>query len=95
MQSQIKRLTLDLTVELIAAQNLPLPPGDKEASRFHPYVKCQLHVDSRTERSTAEDQKDDGLKWRSKTAKGVDPAFQETLHFPAVTGVIEKLSFLR
>jgi hypothetical protein len=99
-QKPIKRQTLDLTIELFAGQNLPLPAEGRQPSTFHPYVKCQLHVDSRPEKnSKIEDKKDksDGrYKWRSKTAKGVDPDFAgETIQFSNVSGVIEKLSFVR
>ena len=102
-EKPIKRNTLDLTIELFAGQNLPLPAEGKHASTFHPYVKCQLHVESRPEgRSDMKDKegrkdKNDGrYKWRSKTARGMDPDFAgETIQFSNVSGVIEKLSFVR
>jgi hypothetical protein len=99
-QQPIKRQTLDLTVELIAGQNLPLPTGDRHTSGFHPYVKCQLHVGSKSEREAKLDDKkdknDDKYKRRSSTAKGVDPDFsREPIRFSNVPGVIEKLSFVR
>lgn len=42
------RQLLDLEVELIAAQNLPLPPGKDPShlAKLKPYVKIQLHVDT-------------------------------------------------
>jgi hypothetical protein len=99
-QQPIKRQTLDLTLELIAGQNLPLPTGDRHTSGFHPYVKCQLHVGSKSEREAKLDDKkdknDDKYKRRSSTAKGVDPDFsREPIRFSNVPGVIEKLSFVR
>ena len=98
-QKPIKRQTLDFTIELIAGQNLPLPAADRHRSGFHPYVKCQLHVDSRSENSNADDKKgknEEKYKWRSKTATGADPDFgEEKMRFPNVPGVIEKLSFVR
>jgi hypothetical protein len=99
-QKQIRRQKLDLIIELFAGQNVPLPSEDKHPSTFHPYVKCQLHVDSRSEKnSKIEDKKDksDGrYKWRSKTAKGADPDFVgEMIRFSDVSSVIEKLSFVR
>ena len=99
-QTPIKRQTLELTVELFAGQNLPLPVEDRHRSGFHPYVKCQLHVDSRSEKTSNTDEKKDKpnehYKWRSKTAEGMDPDFsRETMRFSNVSGVVEKLSFLR
>jgi len=42
-----RRLTkiLNLSIELLAAQNLPLPKGIYYDA-FHPYISCTLHVDS-------------------------------------------------
>jgi hypothetical protein len=98
-QMPIKRQTLDLTIELLAGQNLPLPVEDRNPNSFHPYVKCQLHVDSKSEKSSKFDDKDksdENYKRRSKTSKGVDPDFDgETMRFSNVSGVIEKLSFVR
>jgi hypothetical protein len=90
---------LDLTIELIAGQRLPLPTGDRRAGGFHPYVKCQLHVGSKSERKAIDDKKnknDGRYKRRSSTVKGVDPDFsREPMRFSNVSGVIEKLSFVR
>lgn len=99
-QKPIKRQTLDLTIELLAGQNLPLPLGDRHPGGFHPYVKCQLHVDARSEKTInldeKKDQSDENYKRRSKTAKGLDPDFGgETMLFSNVSGVMEKLSFVR
>ena len=96
----IEYRTLDLTIELFAAQGLPLSSEHKHPTRFHPYVKCQLHVDIRSEKtSSAKDRKDkndERFKRRSKTGQGVDPDFSgEPMRFSGVTDVIEELSFLR
>ena len=48
----IAKKQLDLTLEVLAGQNIPLPL-DKESShfaKFHPYIKAQLHVDSKPSR---------------------------------------------
>jgi len=37
--------TLDLEIQLLAAQELP-SPAEKEPSRLKPYVKCELHIDT-------------------------------------------------
>jgi hypothetical protein len=96
----VKRQTLDLSIELFAAQGIPLPAEGRQPSTFHPYAKCQLHVDSRPKKSSKPEDKDDRsdgrYKWRSKTAKGVDPDFVgETIVFSNVPGVVERLSFVR
>jgi hypothetical protein len=97
----VKRQILDLSIELFAGQGIPLPAEGRHPSTFHPYVKCQLHVDSRPEKGSKpgnKDDKSDGrYKWRSKTAKGgLDPDFVgETIVFSKVPGVVERLSFVR
>jgi hypothetical protein len=96
----VKRQTLDLSIELFAGQGIPLPAEGRNPSTFHPYVKCQLHVGSRPEKGSKPEDKDDKsdgrYKWRSKTAKGVDPDFVgETIQFSNVPGVVERLSFVR
>lgn len=40
---------LDLTIEVLAAQSLPLPSGDSKASSFRPYVKVELHAEDEDE----------------------------------------------
>jgi hypothetical protein len=109
-QSAVKRKNIDLTIELLAGQDLPLPGEHALRSHLHPYVKMQLHVDSRTPAGEAKDthghaSKDygsdhsddaDAFKRRSKTAKTADPDFGgEKLHWVKLVGVIEELSFLR
>jgi phosphatidylinositol phospholipase C, delta len=101
----VKRKTLSLTVEVFAGQNIPLPVGDENAKRFHPYVKCELHVeksermqsfDGQGESRESKKDKDEKFKKRSKTSKGIDPDFfAERLHFEDMNGVVEELSFLR
>lgn len=39
------RKKIDLEVEVIAAQNIPLPDEDENPSSFEPYVKVELHID--------------------------------------------------
>jgi hypothetical protein len=93
--------TLSLTIELFAGQNVPLPIGDDSAKHFHPYVKCELHVEKPDERlhspiERKDSKKDEKYKKRSKTSKGADPDFYgERLHFEDIPGVVEELSFVR
>jgi hypothetical protein len=105
-KSVVRRKNMDITIELFAGQDLPLPAEKAHASRFHPYVKMQLHVDNRaprserTKRSSSDNESDaddsEIFKRRSKTSKTADPDFGgEKLHWSKLSGVIEELSFLR
>ena len=93
--------TLSLTIEIIAGQDIPLPTGDKSAHGFHPYVKCELHVEKPEERSGAPIEgggkaKDGEYKRRSKASKGIEPDFGgEKMEFMGIAGVVEELGFLR
>lgn len=93
--------TFSLAVSIIAGQDIPLPPGDTRPSGFHPYVKCELHVEKPEERSGAPI-KNDGrskegeFKMVTKSSKGVEPDWGgERMVFENVGGVVEELSFLR
>lgn len=98
----LRRRGLDLSIEVFAGQNIPLPIEDKHARRFHPYVKFELHVERPEERLHTDRRLDDtarhadGFKRQTKTSKGQEPDFMgEKLIFSGVNGVIEELSFLR
>ena len=97
----ISHRTVSLTVDVIAGQDIPLPTGDTRPSGFHPYVKCQLHVEKPEERSGAPIEregrsKEDEYKMVTKTSKGPEPDFGgERMEFLKVPGVVEELSFLR
>ena len=97
----IKHQTLSLTVEIIAGQDIPLPIGDTRPRGFHPYVKCELHVEKPEERSGAPIEgggksKEGEYKTVTKTGKGVEPDFGgERMEFLKIPGVVEELSFLR
>jgi hypothetical protein len=51
-QSTIPHHTLDLTIQILAGQSLPLPEGEPDPSKFNPYVKVELHVEEPQERAT-------------------------------------------
>ncbi|MBE3047071.1 hypothetical protein IMZ48_32015 [Candidatus Bathyarchaeota archaeon] len=95
--------TLDFTIEVLAAQNLPLPPGDTKASSFRPYVKVELHVESPDDRrgkprpdADAGAEHEGEYKARTKTAKGLSPDFGgEALKFGRIKGVVPELTFVR
>lgn len=44
---------LNLSIELLAAQNLPVPRSTY-SDTFHPYISCTLHVDSPTSAPNAQ-----------------------------------------
>ncbi|KAK4691034.1 hypothetical protein P7C71_g5884, partial [Lecanoromycetidae sp. Uapishka_2] len=97
----LKHKTLTLSIEILAAQDIPLPLGDTRESGFHPYVKCELHVEEPAERSGAPIEgngksKDGRFLWKSRSMKGTDVDFGgEKVDFRDITGVVEELSFLR
>ena len=97
----IAHRTLTLSVEIFAAQSIPLPCGDTRPSGFHPYVKCELHVEKPAERTGEPIEKggkakEGEYKWRSRTMKGTDVDYgAEKVDFKEIPGVVEELSFLR
>ena len=97
--STVKRQTLDLSIELLAGQNLPMPTDEKgkQPHKLKPYIKCELHLGAGPQKSKKrEDDDDSSLKRRSKTAKTSSPDFaHETLRFSNVVDVIEDMSFVR
>ncbi|OJD30932.1 phosphatidylinositol-specific phospholipase c [Diplodia corticola] len=92
---------LDLTIELFCGQDVPLPPDESKAKNFHPYVKCELHVEKPEERlgepiPGGGKSKEGEYKQHSKTVKTQDPDFSgEVLRFEGVPGVTPELSFVR
>lgn len=84
--------TLKLRITVLAAQNIPLPKGDKSDKGFHPYVKVEVHVDG----SEKAEQGESEHKMRSRTHKSstVDLEAQE-LVFEDIPGVVEELAFVR
>lgn len=99
----VKRYSLDLTLELFAAQNIPLRGDGKGEWGFHPYVTCELHVERPEERehrmTEASLHSTDGggdQKRRSQAKKGCSPDFErEVLAFKNVPAVVPQLTFLR
>jgi phosphatidylinositol phospholipase C, delta len=88
--------SLNLTIELCAGQNLPLPSDEKVAKRFRPYVKCELLVGSKKVKSGDSTQSNEMYKWVSKPGKGLDPDFGgKAYQFLNVPDVVEALSFVR
>ncbi|KAI9769656.1 MAG: hypothetical protein M1840_003893 [Geoglossum simile] len=93
--------TLSLRITAFAGQDIPLPEGDGDPKRFHPYLKCELHVEKAEEKgweSSENGGKGKGNKHKSRTQsrKGANPDFHgDVLEFASVERVVEGLSFLR
>ncbi|KAF5018500.1 hypothetical protein F66182_9505 [Fusarium sp. NRRL 66182] len=97
----IVRKTLHLTITVLAAQNIPLPPGDTSASGFEPYVKVELHVEGPQEFHGGPvpndgHEREGEYKARTRTHRGrlVD-FFADRLEFPPVPHVVDELSWVR
>ena len=89
---------------MIAAQDIPLPKGDKSDKGFHPYVKVEIHVDGNPEHiaskggQMAVDFHDREVehKLRTHTHKGCNIDLKgQKLTFPAISHVAEELTFVR
>lgn len=97
----IAHKTLSLKIKIYAGQSLPLPIGDHKPDGFHPYVKCELHVEKPEERSGAPIEgggkiKEGEYKQKTKPSRGIDPDFcGEEMDFLDIPGVVEELSFVR
>lgn len=93
--------TLDLSISVIAGQDIPLPIGDSSPGSLRPYVKCELHVEKPEERSGQSIEggglaRDGEYKRRTKTSHSTDPDFNlESVAFVGVPGVAQELSFVR
>jgi hypothetical protein len=97
-----KRQTLDLAIEVFAAQDLALPPGDHREKGFRPYLNCQLHVEEPDGEATtgqddvSSDSEKSSYKRCTKSASGKNPDFgAQKLVFPTVMSIVEELSFIR
>ena len=102
----ITRKTLNLSLTILAAQNLPLPPSMKHTSSFKPYLKVELHVEKPSERSgepienngKVKEEEDSKFKYSIrpdiKGSQDVDFAGRR-VEYKEVLGVVEELSFLR
>ena len=101
----IEHKTLDLSIEVLAAQDIPLPLGDTKPDSFHPYVKIELHVEKPAERTGAPIEgggraKEGEFKWRTRTARGAGAGTGvdfggEKVVWKGIEGVVEELGFIR
>lgn len=92
---------LDLSIEFLAGQNIPLPPEEDDPKDFKPYVKVELHVE-KPEEGQGEPIPGGGtsnkgdFKKKTKTQKTPNPDFgREIIEFKSVTGVTDELTFVR
>lgn len=98
----IHRRTLTLELEVFAAQDLSLPPGEHKEKGFKPYVNCQLHVEESDgpvaagRDDASSDSEKSSFRRCTKSSSGINPDFKgQKLVFPTVTSVVEELSFVR
>lgn len=98
---------LDLKITVYAGQHIPIPANQTERG-FHPYIKCDLHVQKPEIPRKEEGNKDEAKKkepvdptdYKQKTPyrKGDHPDFGEEGHvftFRTVEKLVEELSFIR
>jgi len=97
----VQHMIMDLSIKVLAAQHIPLGDESKSAKGFHPYVKCELHVETEEERNgqpieNAGRVKEGLYKRRSQTRKGQECNFEEEeMKFEGIEDIVEELSFLR
>ncbi|KAH7379258.1 PLC-like phosphodiesterase [Phaeosphaeria sp. MPI-PUGE-AT-0046c] len=92
---------LDLSIEFLAGQNIPLPPEEDDPKDFKPYIKVELHVEKHEERNNeripgdGRSQKGE-YKKKTKTQRTTNPDFgREIVKFDGVHGVTDELTFVR
>jgi phosphatidylinositol phospholipase C delta len=98
----IQYKTLDLKITVFAGQHIPLPPGQTDEG-FHPYIRCELHVEKQEERTGEPIEgggraKDGEHKRKTPWSKGDHPDFGREgslMNFSGIRKVVEELSFVR
>ncbi|KAL4918807.1 PLC-like phosphodiesterase [Aspergillus aurantiobrunneus] len=97
----IPRRSVDLSIEVLAGQDLVLPPGDTNEKGFHPYVACYLHVETpddvpNPKEDDSTDSEKTSYKRVIKCGEGSNPDFgSQKIEFPTLAGVVEELTFVR
>ncbi|KAL2854884.1 PLC-like phosphodiesterase [Aspergillus pseudoustus] len=97
----IIRKKVDLSIEILAAQDIALPPGDTNVKSFKPYVACYLHVETPEEAANgagddSTDSEKTSYKRQTKSSEGINPDFgSQKLQFPTLSGVVDELTFVR
>ncbi|CAO2656548.1 Nn.00g053510.m01.CDS01 [Neocucurbitaria sp. VM-36] len=100
-RTAIPHHTLDLSIEFLAGQDIPLPPEEDDPKDFKPFIKVELHVEKHEERNAepipgaGKSQKGE-YKKKTKTYRTTNPDFgREIVKFEGVHGVTEELTFVR
>jgi len=97
----VRHYTMDLSIEVLAAQSIPLPIGDKDPKGFRPYLKIEVHVEEPGERHGTDlpadgKEKEGEYKAKTKSQRGCDPDYKrQVLEFKEIPGVVPELSFVR
>jgi hypothetical protein len=98
----ITRKKVGLSIEVLAGQQLALPPGDTNVKSFKPYVACYLHVETPEDAANgpggddSTDSEKTSYKRVTKSSEGINPDFgSQNLQFPALSGVVDELTFVR
>ena len=91
---------LDLTIEFLAGQNIPLPAGHTNENKFYPFVTCLLHVETPDDSFAASEDDTEsektGYKHCTKSVTGVNPDFgSQKMEFATVSGFLDELTFVR
>ncbi|KAF1999407.1 PLC-like phosphodiesterase [Amniculicola lignicola CBS 123094] len=100
-KNAIPHHNLDLSIEFLAGQDIPLPPEEDDPKDFKPFVKVELHVEKHEERDGqpipggGKSNKGE-FKKKTKTQRTPNPDFgREVVKFEGVKGVTEELTFVR
>ena len=96
----IQYKSLDLTITIFAGQHIPIPQHTSERN-FHPYVRCELHVEKQDQVEPVEKGgrgKEFEYKHKTPYQTGDHLNFGDDgceLTFPTIPKIVEDLSFLR
>ncbi|KAL5332986.1 PLC-like phosphodiesterase [Aspergillus crustosus] len=97
----ILRQKVDLSIEVLAGQDLALPLGDKNDKGFRPYVAVYLHVETPEDAPNpagddSTDSEKTSYKRVIKAGEGANPDLgSQKIVFPTLSGVVEDLTFVR
>ncbi|ORY14508.1 PLC-like phosphodiesterase [Clohesyomyces aquaticus] len=101
-KSAIPHHNLDLSIEFLAGQDIPLPPEEDDPKDLKPYVKVELHVEKHEERDGqpvpggGRSKGGGEYKKKTKSQRTTNPDFgREVVRFENVPGVTEELTFVR
>ncbi|KAG7290515.1 hypothetical protein NEMBOFW57_000517 [Staphylotrichum longicolle] len=90
----VKHYTMDLTIQVLAAQSLPLPPGDDSPRASAPTSRSRCTSSSPRSASPVRlpadgKEKEGEYKAKTKSLKGCDPDFKgQELRFEGIPGVV-------